>query len=286
MKLTILLLPLFFLGIALAEPSSFPVFPSVIGQPNFTSNEELNPPTASSLNGPEGIAIDPTTGKLFVADAGNDRILRFSSTAAYETGAAAEVVLGQTAFDETSDGLSATKMSSLTGIFVDQEGRLWVSDRGNDRVLRFDNASTIGTGAPANGVIGQPDLDSDVDPGTPPHSKFEDPTGIFVTPDGTLWVVDDTLARILRFDNAATLNGEVMADQVIGQPDLETFGEDTTQEALKSPWGVWVDEGGNLFVGDHGNDRVLRFDNVVNQGNGPPASAVFGQPDFERNLKG
>ncbi|MEM9017737.1 MAG: NHL repeat-containing protein [Verrucomicrobiota bacterium] len=285
MKPPILILPLLLLCTAFAELPNYPTFTSVLGQTDFTSNQ-TSPVTASSMDSPEGITVDPTTGKLFVADLSNHRILRFSSSSAYQTGAAAEAVLGQTDFDQSSSGLSATKFSDPTIIFVDNQGRLWVGDRDNSRVLRFDNASAIGTGAPANAVIGQPDFDSDDDPAGTPHSKLDSPTGIFVTPNGTLWIADTGFDRILRFDNAATLNGEVAADQVIGQPDFSTFAENTTRNGLTDPFGIWIDGGGNLYVCSLGNSRVLRYDDIESAGNGPNASIVIGQPDFVTGTSG
>ena len=280
------LLCLLCLGTVFAEPSNYPTFTSVLGQPDFTSNDKPDPPTSMSLRNPEGIAVDPTTGKFFVGDRLNHRVLRYTSVDAYRTGAAAEAVLGQAGFDQNGFGLSATRLNEPTDIFVDSAGRLWVSDRKNKRVVRFDNASTVDTGAPANGVIGQPDLDTTGAAGPLPHSKFDDPTGLFVTPDGALWIADEGLDRILRFDNAASLNGVVTADQVIGQPDLATSVEDVTRTNLNDPWGIWIDAAGNLYVGDASNHRVLRFDDAANAGNGPQASAVFGQPDFVSDPKG
>ncbi|MEM9018611.1 MAG: NHL repeat-containing protein, partial [Verrucomicrobiota bacterium] len=116
--------------------------------------------------------------------------------------------------------------------------------------------------------------------------KFEGPAGIFVTKNGTLWVADENDHRILRFDNAASLNGEVTANQVVGQPDLSTFDEDTTRNSLYNPWGIWIDASGNLYVGDYTNNRVLRFDDIESAGNGPDASIVIGQEDFTSNSEG
>ena len=47
----------------------------VLGQANFTSNGTAS--TQSGMTSPQGVAIDPATGKVFVADTGNNRVLRF-----------------------------------------------------------------------------------------------------------------------------------------------------------------------------------------------------------------
>jgi len=50
----------------------------VLGHTNFTTAPKVVDTTASRLDMPKGIAVDPTTGKLFVADYNNRRVLRWS----------------------------------------------------------------------------------------------------------------------------------------------------------------------------------------------------------------
>ena len=49
----------------------------VLGQQDFAGTTPGV--AADSVAYPTGVAIDPTTGKLFVADIGNDRVLRWPS---------------------------------------------------------------------------------------------------------------------------------------------------------------------------------------------------------------
>ena len=57
----------------------------VLGQPNFTTATAAA--TATSMNTPLGVAVDPTTDKVFVADRSNNRVLRFSGAASLPNGA-------------------------------------------------------------------------------------------------------------------------------------------------------------------------------------------------------
>ena len=66
----------------------------VLGQPGFGTNG-TGLPNAFNFTSPRGIAVDPTTGKVFVVDNGHERVLRFSALAAVINGSAAEAVLGQ-----------------------------------------------------------------------------------------------------------------------------------------------------------------------------------------------
>lgn len=123
----------------------------VLGQRLFT---QANPNTVDSAGFyfPYGVAIDPVTGKVFVCDNFNNRVLRFSSTQAAISGGVAEATFGQpdlSSNTRNNGGLSATSLNSPSGVTVDSLGNLYVADYSNHRVLRFNNASTAATGSAA-----------------------------------------------------------------------------------------------------------------------------------------
>jgi sugar lactone lactonase YvrE len=251
----------------------------VLGQTNFTT--ATSGLTQNTLTNPVSVAIDPTTNKVFVSDSGNHRVLRFSSVTSLTNGAAAEVVLGQADFTSNPIATTATGMHLLGGICVDSAGRLWVSDYGNNRVLRFDNASTIATGAPANGVLGQSSFTTFGNGAT--QSSLSWPKDVVIDSAGRLWVADYTNNRVLRFDNAASKANGANADGVLGQPDFTSSSVNLTQNGMSGPEGITIDSAGNLFVADLNNRRVLRFDNATAKANGANADAVLGQPNFTSN---
>ena len=113
----------------------------VIGQTGFGLNGSAV--NATGLYQPISVTVDPASGKVFVCDYTNSRILRYPSSAAYTNGMAAEAVLGQADFTSTG----ATLLSNPAGMAMDAAGNLWVADFLNSRVLRFAHAATIATGA-------------------------------------------------------------------------------------------------------------------------------------------
>lgn len=253
----------------------------VLGHTNFTTAPKVVDTTASRLDMPKGIAVDPTTGKLFVADYNNRRVLRWSSVNKMINGAAAEAVLGQPDFATATSGTSSTKMARPYGICVDGSGRLWVADLSNNRVLRFDNASTIASGSAATRVLGQADFATGSgNTGGISASTMLAPIGVFVDGGGRLWVAERDNKRVLRFDNAASKSNGDPADGVLGEPNFTTNTGGLSASLMTRAYGVYVDGSGRLWVGDRDNNRVLRFDNAATKANGAAADGVLGQSDF------
>jgi DNA-binding beta-propeller fold protein YncE len=257
----------------------------VLGQSGFITSASGK--GATGMNNAFGVAVDPTTGKLFVADRNNNRVLRFTASGKLVNGGAAEAVLGQPSLDSVAantGGISASTMNTPVRVFVDAAGRLWVSDYGNHRVLRFDNASAKATGSAANAVLGQPDFttnSSGVD-----TAKMYRPTGLFVDGAGRLWVAERGNSRVLRFDNAAAKASGAKADAVLGQPDFKTSSTGLTASKMGEPFGVYVDAAGRLWVAEDANARALRFDNAAAKANGAAADGVLGEPDFTTSTGG
>ena len=91
-----------------------------------------------SLNryGP-GVEID-AAGNLWVADVGNNRVLRFpSQPATGEISTTADLVLGQSDFYTAGPGSSLARMHAPSAIRFDSKGWLYVADAANNRVLAF-----------------------------------------------------------------------------------------------------------------------------------------------------
>lgn len=253
----------------------------VLGQSSFYSDAKGT--TASSLNAPSGVCVDPLTGKLFIADRYNNRVLRFSSESKMRDGASAEAVFGQQDFRSSASGLSSSELNDPLRVFVDETGTLWVSDYLNNRVLRFDNASSKFTGASADGILGQTDFTSKTN-GTG-AGKLNGPVGIIADKNGTLWVADRLNHRVLKFDNARSKANGAKADGVLGQPDFSLNSSGLSASKMNRPMGVYTDKADHLWVCEDDNNRVLRFDNASLKPNGAPADGVLGQPDFNTNQK-
>ena len=247
----------------------------VLGHPTFTESGQV---VARRMRLPSSVAVDPTTGAVFVADSANNRVLRFDSQTALANGAPADGVLGQPDFTSNTRMTSAQGMYWPAGMAVDASGRLWVADQDNHRVLRFDNAASKPNGAPADGVLGQANFTSGAS--AVGAQRLNSPAGVALDGSGRLWVADQNNHRVLRFDNAAAKPDGAAADNVFGQGGFASSTFATSAQGMYFPRDVVVDGSGRLWVADQFNHRVLRFDNAASKPPGAFANGVLGQANF------
>ncbi len=252
----------------------------VWGQPSYTAVSVISPVKAGSITQPYAIAVDPTTGKFFIADNANNRVLRYSSAAAMQNGVDAEAYFGQTSFSTKTTGSSSTQMSGPTALLVDSEGNLWVAEAGNNRVTKFASASSLASGAEATVVLGQSAFD--VNSASTAQGGMSGPTGLAMDSKGSLYVVDRTNKRILKFLNASSATNGALADGIFGASNFSAVGSGSPTSGTFFPFDARVDSSGNLWVSDLNNNRVLMFSSIATQptDGSAVASKVLGQSSF------
>lgn len=278
----------------------------VLGQPNFEVDaESMFPSRISSTTMRLATAVASDGQVLVVADTDFNRVLIWRSMPT-RNGQPADVVLGQDNFDRLRP--IATNNRSLRGpqgVWV-QNGKLFVADTQNHRVLIWNTIPTSNDAA-ADVVIGQSDFNVvpqiDISRVTvdPQANNLLNP--VSVTSDGQRLIVSDLgHNRILIWNSIPTSNG-VAANVVIGQPNMtsavanntpavcEAIGEDSAgNPRFPGRCGATINfpryalsDGRRLFVADGGNDRVLVF-NEIPTTNGVKADVVLGQRSDSLNL--
>ncbi len=258
----------------------------VIGQPDLTTavaNVDTGAgqtPTATSLAGPRGIALD-SSGNLFVADTANNRVLRFPRPVEQSGRITADLVLGQgDFFSSISASVTARSLSLPSGLAFDSQGNLFVSDTGNNRVLEFGPG--LANAAAAMRVFGQQDFVSGAAPGQISAESLFSPEGVFVDAFGFLYVADTAAHRVLIYPNAseAATTGP-SASIVLGQASFGVFGSAGGAARLNSPRNVTTDPDGNIYIADTGNNRIVIYPPVVELPIfGASATGVVGQSNL------
>jgi hypothetical protein len=133
----------------------------VLGQPDLSHNDENRggEPSARSFRWPHAITGDTET--LFIADAGNHRIVGYTPTPTVDRDA--DLLLGQRAFHENSElphraqGAHRLRFPYAASMSGDT---LAVADTANNRVLLWDGVPRQGVQRPADRVIGQLNFDA------------------------------------------------------------------------------------------------------------------------------
>jgi uncharacterized protein (TIGR03437 family) len=282
----------------------------VIGQKTQSSGNSANEgqakPSASTLSlSPggaflrAGIALD-AQGNLWVADAGNNRVLRFpvGQLAPGTVEPVADLKLGQPDFISNGAPVCGSCQTNLSVLLQPQSlafdglGGLYVAD-GYARVLYYPAPNQGSSASQVLGVVpppasGQVTFPNDYGLG----NNFQNsPLTVFATktPAGNQVFVADGLAnRVVRYaspPNSGSPSPRI--DGVIGQADLFSGKVNRGQiepdsATLSSPGGGALDSGGNLWIVDTNNNRVLSYPADVNFNFGA-ANIVVGQIDFPFN---
>ena len=116
----------------------------VLGQPDFTTNN-CNV-TQTDLCTPSGLSYDSSTGRLYVSDGGNNRVVSY--VVGYG-GVSADFepqvnVLGQANFTSNSSATTQSTFDFPTDLSIDPgTGKLAVADQNANRILVFDASTTV-----------------------------------------------------------------------------------------------------------------------------------------------
>jgi DNA-binding beta-propeller fold protein YncE len=241
----------------------------VVGVPDSPGRTAEARATASLIRGPAGLVID-ASGVLYVADAGNARLLSVTSSGSLSVIRDDATCTVEPCLREPAD------------LALDPQGRLIVADPTGYRVWRFDPAGgaaevLAGTGQTGTAPDGVPAL------GAPLAS----PHGVAVDLDGTIYVSESRGARI----RSIGLDGTLGTVAGTGESGFSGDGGPATEAQLDFPLGLDL-AGDRLFLADAGNHRVRALDliggtinTVAGNGlagfggdGGPATEASLGQP--------
>jgi sugar lactone lactonase YvrE len=239
-----------------------------IDQSNFTDSVALAI-GAASIGRPDGIAIDAANDRVYVSDALNHRVLRWSNASALTSGAPADLVIGQADFssygcNRSPDGgatpVTLSSLCSPSGLAVDGSGALYVADTSNCRVLVFDDP--YATDTTADHVLGQ--ADGTCDGTVTSASRLFFPQGVAVDAAGKVYVADTSNCRVLEFDGPLSAT-DATADRVYGQSDFTA----RVCAGMYFPHQLALSPAGDLYVGSM--SQVYIFENPLDGAVARPA---------------
>jgi sugar lactone lactonase YvrE len=211
--------------------------------------------------------------------------------AQFVTGQSAFRVVGQPNFTSAAAATDASGFNNPYRVLIDPiNGKLYVSDTFNHRVLRF--AYPVATNGPsAELVLGQPDFVSDTpNNGGVSSSSMAQPSAMAMDSSGTLYICDVFNGRVMAFHNAHLISSNMPnADRIIGVPNATTsYGASNVTNQLSTPNcnGIAWEPPDRLWVSSANTHRVLRFENASQKNVGDVADGVLGQVDFTSRVQG
>jgi hypothetical protein len=262
-----------------------------LGQPtgvaNLTSAIANNPSVSgASMKTPAAVTSDGTS--LYVADAGNNRVLVWKTFPTAPV--AADFALGQpadgtnlTASTVNNGGVSGASMNGPNGIAI-AGTQLFVTDEYNSRVLVWNTVPT--TPVAANFALGQPTGGTNLtsaaqNNGGISASTLSYPWGLAAA-NGQLFVSDLFNNRVLVWN--ALPNAPAAASFVLGQPNAASSQANNggvSGSSMFGPEGVAV-AGGKLLVSDGVAARILVWNTVPTSS--AAANYALGTPAGTPNL--
>lgn len=224
------------------------------------------PASAASLYSPFSLTFD-TIGNLYVADEGNHRIRKISSTGIITTFA------GNGTNGFSGDFGPATSASiSVYGLCTDRYNNIYFCD--NNRIRRIDAVSGVITTVAGDGLSG---YYGDGSSATAAEFFFPQQIKINKFDDILVTDVDNNRIRLINSNNiistiAGTGAGSFNGDNI---PAILTN--------INSPRGIAVDTCSDFFIADNGNHRVRKVSfpqcNYLYAGDLDPKSSITISPN-------
>jgi len=203
------------------------------------------------------IAIHPSGGLAFFADAGGHRVYRYDPVASTVERIAgrADGVPGSTI--ASNDHAHTAGLRAPRGVAFDALGRLYICDTGNHRVLRVDlSADPRDDHALVEVIAGTGAAGFSGDGGAPLSAAFNTPSGIAVAAPDLFYVSDTANGRVRVVD----LSGTPRVETILGGARQGFFGDggDPLAAQLFEPGALALDAAGNVYVLDRANARIRR----------------------------
>lgn len=197
--------------------------------------------TNARFASPFGIAVG-AGGNVYVADTYNHTIRKITPAGAVST------LAGLAGNPGSADGPGAgARFNTPFGLAVDSAGNIYVADTGNDAVRKITPAAVVSTLAGLAGSPGSAD-------GNGSTAQFNAPFGVTVDSSGNVYVADQGNNIIRKITPSRVVT------TLAGLAGSAGYADGTGSQArFYAPFGVAVDNAGNVYVADTGNHTIRKI---------------------------
>jgi trimeric autotransporter adhesin len=274
----------------------------------FGFSGDGGPATSAALTAPVAVAVDNTSGKVYIVDNNRIRVVTPDgniNTFANPTGA--QCIPNVAACGDYGPANSSKVLFyQPEGLYVDGSGNLFISDTGDDRVRFINNqASAItvagisvaagdiitvaGNGLTCNGPTqpcgdGYSSIAPQNSPNDPSGARLDLAVGVATDSSGNIYIGDTRDQRIRCVVNVAggcpnTAYPNPAVGEIVTYAGSGSYcptptnscndGQAPLKAEFHNPAGVWVDATGNLYVADQWDNKI-RMVTVANCPQGTP----------------
>jgi sugar lactone lactonase YvrE len=203
--------------------------------------------TNAQLFRPDGVAVDYSTGNVYIADASYHIIRRVAATTGIITTFAGKSSRG---YSGDEGAATSAQLNTPRGIAVDSTGNVYIADTINNRIRKVAATTGIITTFAGNGSAG---YSGDDDAAT--SAQLRSPRGVAVDSKGNVYIADTDNHRIRR----VATNGKITTFAGNGSAGFSGGdGSNATSAQLNFPRGVAVDSRGDVYIADTNNHRIRR----------------------------
>ena len=225
------------------------IITTVAGSGTFGSFDgDGGPATNAHLYNPQGVCMD-ATGNIYIADPGINVVRKVNTAGIISTFAGRA---GIDSFGYNGDGIAATaaKLFGPFGVAADAAGNIYIADGGNSAIRKVNTAGIIST------IAGDTTRGYSGDGGPATNAMLDMPFAVTTDTRGNVYFSEFAGNRIRKVNSAGIISTIAGGDTSGYRGD----GGPATAALLFQPLGLKVDNTGNLYFADQGNNRVRKID--------------------------
>ncbi len=213
------------------------------GERGFANGTTIN----ATFDTPQGMAVNPQTNEVYVADVGNNAVRTINLT----TGAVTTLVgTGELGWPPQGGGLDTAALNSPWDVAY-EDGLVYVANAGTHQIWVIDVANNAAHPLIGNGAEGTHNARFE-------NAELAQPSGLAFSDDRRLYFADAESSSIRVGDLATAMTSLVVG----GDSSLFEFGDlDGVGDVarLQHPLGVAIN-GHTLYVADTYNSKIKRVD--------------------------
>jgi sugar lactone lactonase YvrE/phosphodiesterase/alkaline phosphatase D-like protein len=215
------------------------------GSPGFSGDG--GPATAASLISPSDVSLD-SSGNIYIADTGNNRIRMVHATTGIITTVAGD---GTPGFSGDNGPATGASLFDPSGITVDSGGNIYIAALENNRIRMVNAATGIITTVAGNGIYGGISGDG----GLATSASLTWPYGLSMDSVANIYIAEARMSRIRKVNASTGIITTVAGTAAAG---FSGDGGPVAAANINTPTRVSVDSAGNLYIADLANNRIRK----------------------------